>query len=178
MIFGKHINRYYLKYGPMLLLGLIALAAVDYLQLEIPKLYGAVIDGMKSGTVLQPDGTIIPFDMNYVLDEICLPMIMVIVALICGRFLWRICFLGSAVRLEEQLRNKMFDHSRNLSREYYQVNKVGDLMSLYTNDLDTVQECFGWGIMMFFDALLLGLLAIYDMLRMSPVMTLLCLIPM
>ena len=178
MIFGKHINRYYLKYGPMLLLGLIALAAVDYLQLEIPKLYGAVIDGMKSGTVLQPDGTIIPFDMNYILDEICLPMIMVIVALICGRFLWRICFLGSAVKLEEQLRNKMFDHSKKLSREYYQVNKVGDLMSLYTNDLDTVQECFGWGIMMFFDALLLGLLAINDMLRMSPVMTLLCMIPM
>jgi ATP-binding cassette subfamily B protein len=178
MIFGKHINRYYLKYGPMLLLGLIALIAVDYLQLEIPKLYGAVIDGMKSGTVLQADGTIIPFDMDYVLDEICLPMIMVIVALICGRFLWRICFLGSAVRLEEQLRNRMFDHSRNLSREYYQVNKVGDLMSLYTNDLDTVQECFGWGIMMFFDALLLGALAIYDMLQMSLVMTLLCLIPM
>ena len=178
MIFGKHINRYYLKYGPMLLLGLIALVAVDYLQLEIPKLYGAVIDGMKSGTVMQPDGTLIPFDMNYVLDEICMPMVMVILALVCGRFLWRVCFLGSAVRLEEQLRNKMFDHAKNLSREYYQVNKVGDLMSLFTNDLDTVQECFGWGIMMFFDAVLLGLLAINDMLRMSPMMTLLCLIPM
>ena len=178
MIFGKHINRYYLKYGPMLLLGLIALVAVDYLQLEIPKLYGAVIDGMKSGTVMQPDGTLIPFDMNYVLDEICMPMVMVILALVCGRLLWRVCFLGSAVRLEEQLRNKMFDHAKNLSREYYQVNKVGDLMSLFTNDLDTVQECFGWGIMMFFDAVLLGLLAINDMLRMSPMMTLLCLIPM
>ena len=178
MIFGKHINRYYLKYGPMLLLGLIALVAVDYLQLEIPKLYGAVIDGMKSGTVIGPDGTLIPFDMDYVLDKICMPMVTVILALICGRFLWRVCFLGSAVRLEEQLRNKMFDHAKNLSREYYQVNKVGDLMSLFTNDLDTVQECFGWGIMMFFDAVLLGLLAINDMLRMSPMMTLLCLIPM
>ncbi len=178
MIFSKHINRYYLKYGPMLLLGLIALVAVDYLQLEIPKLYGAVIDGMKSGTVIGPDGAVIPFDMNYVLDEICIPMVTVIIALICGRFLWRICFLGSAVKLEEQLRNRMFDHAKKLSREYYQVNKVGDLMSLFTNDLDTVQECFGWGIMMFFDAVLLGLLAINDMLRMSPMMTLLCLIPM
>ena len=178
MIFGKHINRYYLKYGPMLLLGLIALIAVDYLQLEIPKLYGAVIDGMKSGTVLQADGTVIPFDMDYVLDGICLPMVKIILAMICGRFLWRLCFFGSAVRLEADLRNRMFDHSKNLSREYYQVNKVGDLMSLYTNDLDTVQECFGWGIMMFFDALLLGVLAINDMLRMSPTMTLLCLIPL
>ena len=86
--------------------------------------------------------------------------------------------MGSAVRLEADLRNRMFDHAKDLSRQYYQVNKVGDLMSLFTNDLDTVQECFGWGIMMFFDAVLLGLLAINDMLRMSPMMTLLCLIPM
>ena len=178
MIFGKHINRYYLKYGPMLLLGLIALVLVDYLQLEIPQLYGAVIDGMKAGVVTLPDNTQIPFDMNYVLDSICLPMVKIILAMVFGRFLWRVCFLGSAVKLEESLRNRMFDHARNLSREYYQINKVGDLMSLFTNDLDTVQECFGWGIMMFFDALLLGVLAITDMLRMSPVLTLLCLIPM
>ena len=177
MIFGKHINRYYLKFGPMLLLGLLALVLVDALQLEIPKLYGAVIDGMKAGVVL--DGkTEMPFDMAYVLDHICMPMVKIILAMIFGRFLWRVCFLGSAVKLEEQLRNRMFDHAKNLSREYYQVNKVGDLMSLFTNDLDTVQECFGWGIMMFFDAVLLGVLAISDMIRMSPMLTLLCLIPM
>ena len=178
MIFGKHINRYYLKFGPMLILGLLALVMVDALQLEIPKLYGAVIDGMKAGTVTQADGTVIPFDMAYVLDSICLPMVKIILAMIFGRFLWRVCFLGSAVKLEEKLRNQMFDHAKDLSREYYQINKVGDLMSLFTNDLDTVQECFGWGIMMFFDAVLLGVLAINDMLRMSPVLTLLCLIPM
>ena len=40
MIFGKHINRYYLKYAGWLIAGLLSLVAVDYLQLEIPKLYG------------------------------------------------------------------------------------------------------------------------------------------
>ena len=178
MIFGKHINRYYLKYGPMLLLGLVALVLVDVLQLEIPKLYGAVIDGMKAGMVPLGDGTQIPFDMTYVLDRICMPMVKIILAMVFGRFLWRVCFLGSAVKLEEDLRNRMFDHAKDLSREYYQVNKVGDMMSLFTNDLDTVQECFGWGIMMFFDAVLLGVLAISDMLRMSPMLTLLSMIPM
>ena len=43
----------------------------------------------------------------------------------------------------------MFRHAEDLSREYYQVNKVGNLMSLFTNDLDTVQECYGWGFMQF-----------------------------
>ena len=51
-------------------------------------------------------------------------------------------------------------------------------MSFFTNDLETVQECFGWGIMMFFDALLLGVFAIIKMARMNPLLTLLCMIPM
>jgi ATP-binding cassette subfamily B protein len=72
----------------------------------------------------------------------------------------------------------MFDRSRHLSREYYQINKVGNLMSLYTNDLDTVQECYGWGIMMLMDALLLGVLAVGNMWQMDHLLTLLSLIPM
>ena len=177
MIFGKHINRYYLKYAGWLFFGLIALVMVDALQLEIPKLYRMIIDGMSYGYVIE-DGQTLVLDLDFLLERICMPMIGVILAMICGRFLWRICFFGSAVRLEADLRNRMFDHAKNLSREFYQVNKVGDLMSLFTNDLDTVQECFGWGIMMFFDALLLGVLAIVDMWQMNPLLTILSLIPM
>ena len=177
MILGKHINRYYLRYAPMLLLGLIALVGVDYLQLEIPALYGMVVDGMNEGFVTI-DGTTHIFDMNFVLDVICMPMVRVILSIILGRFLWRICFFGSAVKLEEDMRNRMFAHAQLLSREYYQVNKVGDLMSLFTNDLDTVQECFGWGVMMFFDAVMLGIMALSKMWMMNPILTLLSLIPM
>jgi len=177
MIFGKHINRYYLRYAPMLLLGLLALAAVDYLQLEIPALYGMVLNGMNNG-VVDIKGVEYAFDMTFVLDMICMPMVRVILFIIIGRFLWRICFFGSAVRLEENLRNRMFRHAQELSREYYQVNKVGDLMSLFTNDLDTVQECFGWGVMMFFDAVMLGIMALSNMWVMDSTLTLLSLIPM
>ena len=177
MIFGKHINRYYLKYAFWLIAGLVSLVMVDYLQLQIPKLYGAVVNGMNAGYVLV-DGVQVPFDMNYVLDSICMPMVRIILAMVFGRFLWRICFFGSAVRLEEDLRNRMFDHAKDLSREYYQINKVGDLMSLFTNDLDTVQECFGWGVMMFFDAVLMGILAVRNMWAMDHVLTILSLIPM
>ncbi len=177
MIFGKHINRYYLKYLPALLLGLAALVMVDYLQLEIPKLYRMVINGMNTGLV-QTDGVNVIFDIHFLVNEICMPMVSVIIAMVIGRFLWRICFFGSGVKLEADLRNRMFDHAKNLSREYYQVNKVGDLMSLFTNDLDTVHECFGWGVMMFFDALLLGALAIVNMWQMDRLLTLLSMIPM
>ena len=177
MIFGKHINRYYLKYALWLIAGLASLIMVDYLQLEIPKLYRMVINGMDTGYVMV-DGVQNAFDMNFLLDGICMPMVKVILAMVFGRFLWRICFFGSAVKLEEDLRNKMFHHAKELSREYYQVNKVGDLMSLFTNDLDTVQECFGWGVMMFFDAVLMGVLAVSNMWAMNHMLTVLSLIPM
>ena len=177
MIFGKHINRYYLKFSWMLLLGLAALMMVDFLQLEIPELYQMIINGINQGYVTI-EGVDIPFDMAFLLDRICMPMVKIILCVVFGRFLWRVCFFGAGIRVETDLRGRMFDHAKDLSREYYQVNKVGDLMSLFTNDLDTIQECYGWGIMMFFDAVMLGILAVNKMWRMNPMMTILSLIPM
>ena len=177
MIFGKHINRYYLRYAHMLLIGMAALVLVDVLQLEIPNLYQMVINGMNQGYVIQ-NGIQVVFDLDFLLDRICMPLLVIIVSMVFGRFLWRVTFFGAAIRVETDLRNRMFDNCRHLSREYYQVNKVGNLMSLFTNDLDTVQECYGWGIMMFCDALLMGVLAVMKMLRMDLVLTILSMIPM
>ena len=176
MIFGKYINRYYLKNAPVLLLGLLALLMVDYIQLLIPQFYRLVINGVNLGQVVV-NGQNLPFTKEVLLQHICLPMIWIVVLMVIGRFLWRICFFGSAVRVAANLRERMFDHSRQLSQQYYQVNKVGNLMSLYTNDIDTIQECFGDGILMFFDALVLGLMALYKMWRMDYKLTLLALIP-
>ena len=177
MIFGRHINRYYRKYGLYLLLGLLSLGTVDYLQLLIPNLYQMVINGINRGVVVL-DGAEAAFDLEFLLRHICTPMLTIILSIVVGRFLWRVMFFGSAIRVEKDLRDRMFDNCKDLSRQYYQVNKVGNLMSLFTNDLDTVQECFGWGIMMFFDALLLGVLAVSRMWRMSPMLALLSLLPM
>ncbi len=177
MIFGKHINRYYLKYSLMLLLGLAALTVVDVLQLEIPNLYQMVVNGVSQGYVYR-DGVKYAFDMDFLLDHICMPMVGIILAMVVGRFLWRALFFGAAIRVETDLRDRMFDNCKNLSREYYQVNKVGNLMSLFTNDLDTIQECYGWGIMMFADALLMGVLAVLKMWKMDPMLTVFSLIPM
>ena len=176
MIFGKYINRYYLKNAPVLLLGLAALLTVDYIQLLIPRLYRLVINGVNLGQVVV-DGQTVAFGKEVLFQHICLPMIYIIILMVLGRFLWRVCFFGSAVRVTANLRERMFDHSRQLSQQYYQVNKVGNLMSLYTNDLDTIQECFGDGVLMFFDALTLGLLALYKMWNMDHQLTLLALIP-
>ena len=177
MIFGKHINKYYLKYSWALLLGLVFLILVDYLQLEVPELYRMVINGVNTGQVVK-DGVTHTFNMDFVLDHICAPFFVIIALIVVGRFAWRICFFGSGHRVEMHLRSRMFTKAKDLSQQFYQVNKVGDLMSLFTNDIATVQECFGWGFMMFGDALFLGGLAIFKMASMHWLLALLSLIPM
>ena len=96
MIFGKHINRYYLKYALWLIAGLAALVLVDFLQLEIPKLYRTVINGMNTGYV-EVGGVQMPFTMDFVMEDVCMRMVKIILAMIFGRFMWRVCFFGSAV---------------------------------------------------------------------------------
>jgi ATP-binding cassette subfamily B protein len=51
-------------------------------------------------------------------------------------------------------------------------------MSYFTNDLDTIQECFGWGIMMFLDAVMLGAMSFVEMFKMDRMLTLFSMIPM
>ena len=177
MVFGRVMNKYYLKYAPMLLLGLITLVGVDWLQLLIPGMYQTVVNGINYGYATL-DGQTVPFTMAFLIQEVCMPLVGIILLMVLGRFLWRVCFFGSAIRVEADLRARMFHRAKDLSCQFYERNKVGDMMSLFTNDLDTVQECFGWGIMMFFDALLLGVLAIFRMATMDLVLTALSLIPM
>lgn len=177
MIFGKYINKYYVKYGLILLLGLLSLVAVDYVQLKIPELYKYIINGIANGGNVINGETVV-FDMDFVLDKICFPIIIIILIMVVGRFLWRICFFGAGVKVEQDLRSQMFARCKILSASFYQKNKVGNLMSLFTNDLETVQDCFGWGVMMFFDALLLGGLSFYKMVTLKPVLAFFSIIPL
>ncbi len=177
MLFGKHLNKYYLRFFYLFLFGTAALVAVDYAQLLVPRIYGMVVNGITDGFVETSPGVTVPFDMSFVLDDICLPMILIVVCMVIGRFLWRICFFGAAIRVETALRGRMFDHCKNLSQDFYQKNKVGNMMSLFTNDLETIQDCFGMGILMFIDAVFLGGMSLYKMFRLDPVLTLFSLIP-
>ena len=177
MLFGKHINKFYIKYGLWLLLGIATLFAVDYFQLLIPECYRMVINGVKNGVVDVGGGVTETFDLDFLFRRVCVPMFVVIGVMVFGRFLWRMCFFGSGSKVERDLRRKMFDKAKDLSVSYYQREKIGNLMSLFTNDLETVQDCFGSGILMAADAILLGTMSLYKMFVMDWVLTLFTLIP-
>lgn len=170
MIFGKHVNQFYIRYGWAFLIGIAALLAVDYLQLLIPDILGGIIDGLETGTLNL--GTL------NVLKQDVLQIGLLSLSIVLGRFVWRIFIFGTSRKVDQDLRNQMFAHAEKLSERYYQEKKTGGLMALFTNDLEAVRQSFAMGLLMFFDVLFLGAMAFYKMLRMDWQMTLIAAIPL
>lgn len=144
-----YIWRHRLQY----LLGIITLFVVDYLNLLIPELTGVITDGLKDGTMNQTDviqkvGTILGVGLG----------------LGAGRFLWRYFIFGGARQIEYELRNDMFAHLEALSVEYYNEHKTGDIMARFTNDLNAVRMSIGPAIVTAFDASVLLVMVIMQMM--------------
>ena len=169
MLFGKYINKYYLIFSWVLIIGIIALIFVDLAQLKIPEIYSTIIDGL--------NGEGIPLTKDTLLS-LCMDMFIIVAIMVFGRFLWRICFYGSATNVSKRIRLRMFNHAKDLPQEFYSKNKVGGLMSLFTNDLGTIEECFGDGVLYLFDALGLGTLALYKMFKLNSSLAYLVIIPL
>jgi ATP-binding cassette subfamily B protein len=167
MIFGKNINRFYFKYLHYILIGIIALLVVDIYQLKLPEIVGDIIDGINENWLTMES-------LRGFLKEILIIALIMFV----GRFLWRFALFGNGVRIEADLREKMFVHLEGLSQRYFQENKTGALMALFTNDLQTIRRAFGAGTLMLVDALFLGTLAFKKMIDINITLTLISSIPL
>ncbi|MDD2575226.1 MAG: ABC transporter ATP-binding protein [Acholeplasmataceae bacterium] len=167
MIFGKHINKYYLKYSIPLILGVISLLIVDYYQIQIPNLLGTLFDDLKEGTVGSQG-----------LTKFIETFSIIVGIMVIGRIAWRLLVMGTSRRVEYDLREQLYIHSLKLDQPFYQTHKVGALMAYFSNDLDAVRMSFGRGTLLLFDSLFLGILVIVRMIDMNWQLTLVSTIPL
>lgn len=165
MLFGRYINRYYLKYGWLFLIGILALIAVDYIQLKIPEYLGEVV------YILEHNG-----DTNRIFT-LGVYVLIVAAGMFVGRFIWRIALFNASFRIEADLRHKMFLKAEALPRQFYHDTKVGSVMSWFTNDLETISDHLGWGTVMIVDSLFLSVLTIVKMIMLDGIMSFICFIP-
>ncbi len=167
MLLSKHFRKYYLTYGLYFILGIAVLIAVDWIQLDIPKYVGGIIDTLKS---TNPD-----VDM---IEQSIIWIGVIAIGITIGRFVWRYTIFGASRRIEYELRNVMFTHATKLSQSFYSQEKVGGLMTYFINDLEAVRMSFGPGILMLIDGLMLGAFALYRMANLNLNLTLYAALPM
>jgi len=131
-----YLSRYRNRY----ILGIFCLIVTDAAQIIIPQFLRVIIDLISSGN----------FQWQKII-ALSLFMVGTMSLVSAGRFLWRYFLNGSSRRIETQLRENIFDHLQKLSWDFYQKNKIGDLMARSINDLHAVRMAIGMGFVAFFD---------------------------
>ena len=167
MLIKKHFRHYYLKYILSFLLGIAILVVIDWYQLEIPRLLKVIIDGVENLSLTSFKD----------IWPTVLKIIIIAVAVTIGRFLWRILLIGTSRKIETDIRQEMFKHASKLDQSFYIKEKVGGLMSYFINDLSSVRELYGFGLLMIVDGLVLGIFVLIRMFQLDYKMTLYALIP-
>ncbi len=161
---GRYVWRHALQY----LLGIAALYVVDYVNVFVPEFTGNITDGLKDGTLTMASA------MDIVWSIVAMGAIIAL-----GRFCWRFFLFGAARSIEKEMRQDMFSHLSKLSMRYYNAHKTGDLMAHFTNDLMSVRQLLGMTVITAFDATVMLVLVLANMIRyVSPKLTAVAILPL
>ena len=164
----KFVSNYIYRHRFRYIAGIITLFIVDFANLFIPKLTGSITDGL-TARILDWDGVV----------KLLIGILALGLTLAIGRFLWRYFLFGCARMIEMEIRNDMFAHLEEMSVEYYNEHKTGDLMTRFTSDLNAVRMAIGPAVIAMFDAVVMTVMVIAQMMTYVNVkLTLLTLIPM
>ena len=161
---GSYLKKYWGQY----LGGLLCLLGVDFLELYIPQLTGAITDGLTAGE----------FPLRALLTDVLLIVaIAAVVSLM--RFGWRVLMFGASRRVERDLREDLYEKLGGLSNRFFQHHKTGDLMAYFSNDMDAIRMAVGPGILTTFDAVVMTIMVLIKMIVYVDLkLTLLAMLPL
>jgi len=149
-----------------ILAGFVCLLATDIFQLFIPRVIKWAVDDLTAfGTDLAG------------LSVYTLYIVGIAVMIGIFRYGWLFCFMSTARRVEEGLRNRLFEHVQTLSASYFAKVKTGDLMAHATSDMQQVRLATGIGLVTIIDTTFLGTTAVIFMAYINVSLTVFALIP-
>lgn len=169
MLFGKYLNKLYLKYIYFFIIGIAALLVVDYAQLLIPEYLGDIIDMFGANSFMGNEDKVYELVRNVVFVAIILAI---------GRVSFRLSLSRASTNIEASLRERMFKKATMMSPDFYYDNKIGNIMNRFTTDVEEIERFLRWGIIMQVDAIFLSALALYKMFMVNSFLTLILLIPL
>ncbi|MBI4230237.1 MAG: ABC transporter ATP-binding protein [Planctomycetes bacterium] len=150
-----------------ILVGIATLTACNLCELAQPRIWKWIIDRIGEGAATR----------SALAAGVCA---MLVAALGRSAFslLQRWFLLGTARRIEYDLRNDLFRHLQRLPPSYFARVKTGDLMSRSTSDVNAVRLVLGLGVMHLIDTLNLLGVSIFFMVHTSPRLTLVAMTPL
>jgi ATP-binding cassette subfamily B protein len=154
------------KYRKLVGVGLCALILVDVLEVFPPIFLKQAVDtAVAKGPVSQ-------------LVQIALAYAGVAFVQGLGRYGWRMYLIRSGVLAGRDIRGRYAHHLFGLSMSFFDRRRIGDMMSLATSDVESIQQTLGSGVLVFFDALFYFLTVPIVMYLLSPKLTLLAFLPL
>ena len=164
----KFAARYVARHWWQYVLGIAALYMVDWVNVYVPEFTGRIIDGLENSTL----------DMQGAMRFVWMIAGMGL-AIAIGRFGWRFFIFGAARSIEREMRGDMYGHLSKLSMRYFNQHKTGDLMAHFTNDLMSVRQLLGMTVITAFDATVMLVLVLANMIRyVSPKLTAVAILPL
>jgi ATP-binding cassette subfamily B multidrug efflux pump len=163
-IFWNHIKNYRWSY----LIGFALLSISSMLQLLIPVLLGHFTDKLQSQSLIYEETV-----------RFALWMIAVGIGIAFFRSSSRIYLFRLARMLETRVRGELFSHWEKLSAQYFNNQRIGDLMSHAISDVGVIREVTMQGYFNIMEALLLIAVSVVAMVTtVNPWLTLLTMLPL
>ncbi len=164
---NSHLFPVFSQYKARLLLGFIALLAVDLLQLLIPRVLQKGIDSLATGS-----------SSSQLLLFYGLAIIAIAIVVVILRFIWRYAIIGFSRYLERAIREHIFSHVIKMDTAFFEKKTTGDIMAHSSNDLSAIQMACGMGMVAAVDATITTCAAIIFMATLHIKLTILALLPM
>ncbi len=157
---------YIKKYKKKLTLGFIFIVLSISFSSLFPLIVGNGIDAIKSGVTSS--------------QIIFYSGMAIVAALIGGFFLYMVRqhIIVVSREIENDLRFDFFSHIVNMPRDFFNKNSTGNIMALATNDINSIREFVGPGIMYTVQTFFRTLLTVSVMLYINPFLAMVALSPL
>ncbi|ANS74091.1 multidrug ABC transporter ATP-binding protein [Paenibacillus yonginensis] len=137
----KNLGWFFRREKQRYTIGLIFLIVVGVLELAPPRLLGSAIDDIVSGSITWNLLTM------YILSIVGLLVLIYLIT-----YVWMHKLFGGSNLVERLLRTRFMNHLLRMTPPFFERSRTGDLMARATNDLRSVAQTAGFGMLTLTDS--------------------------
>ncbi|MCB0699298.1 MAG: ABC transporter ATP-binding protein [Chitinophagales bacterium] len=180
----RSLNKYLLKYKWHLLFGMVFVSISNVFAVVSPVIIRNVIDQVHTNITnyrLVMD-TGIADDLQSFIFNAVLRSGLILLGLAIARgifmFFMRQTIIVMSRHIEYDLKNDIYQHYQELNTQFYKTHYTGDLMNRIAEDVSRVRMYLGPAIMYSTNLVVMTVMCLWNMIRVSPMLTLYVIIPL